>query len=50
MVVNLIVGGTLSGVLYNKQMLYSLVLEIHAHHSKTLKDGWAKYIPNFALK
>jgi hypothetical protein len=20
------------------------------HHSKTLKDGWAKYIPNFALK
>jgi hypothetical protein len=22
----------------------------HAHHSKTLKDGWAKYIPNFAFK
>ena len=21
-----------------------------SHHSKTLKDGWAKYIPNFALK
>jgi len=21
-----------------------------SHHSKTLKDGWAKYIPNFSLK
>jgi hypothetical protein len=25
-------------------------LKVCAHHSKTLKDGWAKYIPNFALK
>jgi hypothetical protein len=21
-----------------------------AHHSKTPKDGWAKYIPNFVFK
>ena len=22
----------------------------HSHHSKMQKDGWAKYIPNFAFK
>ena len=22
----------------------------NAHHSKMQKDGWAKYIPNFAFK
>jgi hypothetical protein len=30
--------------------LPKISLEVRSHHSKMLKDGWAKYIPNFALK
>jgi hypothetical protein len=38
---------------FSKQISKPLATPVQlaaAHHSKTLKDGWAKYIPNFALK
>ena len=31
-------------------LLSNLSCSLFSHHSKTLKDGWAKYIPSFALK
>ena len=35
---------------YLKDSFNEFVLWNYTHHSKTLKDGWAKYIQNFALK
>ena len=34
----------------NNTLWYLEILQSNSHHSKMQKDGWAKYIPNFAFK